>query len=654
MSAVEDIKRQLEVATTEYRRCVEKLEKFMEGKKGDRLEELKKNLREKEDVDENQRKKWIEEKQELEKQEKKLEIEKDEWKEELRKWAEKLRAAIDDTGNKFATVGLNIAIMKKAAKKSGSSGSLRPVLPRKKRRGGVLDDIVKAKMNSTGGSASCSWGSETGNMTKLESMDMEEECLKELGSGNADMTSKGLKRTKCDDNDDVLDELLLLLPPLSLKPVVQILVRKFFALDINLVAVVGKFSQEKLNFVRKIFSGVNGFGGASILLKFGGIIRATFTSNETMIAVANLANDYDIVVNTGLKCPGNNCMNRSIVLKKILVGTSLKTVHAAVSEFAIVNLEDQNQADLLASKWSILIGKDVVCVARADVDKQMWNARNEYRALFYTLPMGTTAHNLWDFIGSVSRKTCVIDHNSVSYSCAHCATVCFGSRFDLVDAIKSYLSLVLCLVCKYSGHTSLICVLVKDDSTLKKKKALFFMHDRARLANIYAKKSVPISHPLSFGGKTWTSVVGASSNVSFHQVSSFGSIEHSKLLPSVVNDLERQLIGIKNNFISLVEQIVELAKRLDSLMLTVSQSSSECQLLVTSLSQNQEEDIVMGANLGEATSDKTAAFKDFSVSSHVIKLENMLEDFFRSVLSLFAHFDSLALAGDAFFLPISQ
>ncbi|KAG9287664.1 hypothetical protein G9A89_004011 [Geosiphon pyriformis] len=96
MASVDRIERQLEVATTEYRRCVEKLEKFMEGEKENRLEELKKNLREKEDVDENQRKKWTEEKEDLEKQEKKLEIEKDEWKEELLKWAEKLRTATDD------------------------------------------------------------------------------------------------------------------------------------------------------------------------------------------------------------------------------------------------------------------------------------------------------------------------------------------------------------------------------------------------------------------------------------------------------------------------------------------------------------------------------------------------------------------------------
>ncbi|KAG9304899.1 hypothetical protein G9A89_010761 [Geosiphon pyriformis] len=85
MASVDRIEHQLEVTTTEYRRCVEKLEKFMEGKKGDRLEELKKNLREKEDVDEKQRKKWIEEKEELEEEVKELKKSKDRWELQMEK-----------------------------------------------------------------------------------------------------------------------------------------------------------------------------------------------------------------------------------------------------------------------------------------------------------------------------------------------------------------------------------------------------------------------------------------------------------------------------------------------------------------------------------------------------------------------------------------
>ncbi|KAG9304922.1 hypothetical protein G9A89_010784 [Geosiphon pyriformis] len=102
MASVDRIERQLEVATTEYRRCVEKLEKFMEGEKGDRLSELKKNLREKEDVDENQRKKWIEEKEDLEKQEKKLEASKERWELQMEKLQDTL------IGNDFVTCNLNV------------------------------------------------------------------------------------------------------------------------------------------------------------------------------------------------------------------------------------------------------------------------------------------------------------------------------------------------------------------------------------------------------------------------------------------------------------------------------------------------------------------------------------------------------------------
>ncbi|KAG9306314.1 hypothetical protein G9A89_018197 [Geosiphon pyriformis] len=189
-----------------------------------------------------------------------------------------------------------------------------------------------------------------------------------------------------DADGDVLDESLLLPPPFPVKPSVQVPVRKSFALDIDLVAVVGKSFQEKVNFVRKIFSGVNGFGGASTPSKFGGIIRATFTSEEAMMTAANLANDRGVVVNTNLKRPVNNCTNRAIVLKEIPVRTSLEAVRAAVAEFgiiksikmqlvglwqkAIIELEDQDQADFLASKWSILIEKDMIRVARADIDKQ--------------------------------------------------------------------------------------------------------------------------------------------------------------------------------------------------------------------------------------------------------------------------------------------
>ncbi|KAG9290776.1 hypothetical protein G9A89_011739 [Geosiphon pyriformis] len=254
--------------------------------------------------------------------------------------------------------------------------------------------------------------------------------------------------------------------------------------------------------------------------------------------------------------------------------------------------------------------------------------------------MGTTAHDLWDFIGSIGGKTCFIDCNPLNYSHACCASVCFGSELDLVNAMAvtlvikgvglcwSRLSLVLCAVCKNFGYMSLSCRFVKNVAL--------------RLMRIYAKKSASISRPLAFGGKTWASVVGTSSTSPLSgNKSQFGSIINDKPLPPIVDELKECLVSIESSFVSLVGQIGELAKRLDSLMPAVSQPSPGCQLPVILPSQNLEGDIVIGAALGETTSDETAAIVDSSVSPQVTRLENMLERLSKSVLSLSARFESL-------------
>ncbi|KAG9301080.1 hypothetical protein G9A89_012463 [Geosiphon pyriformis] len=53
---------------------------------------------------------------------------------------------------------------------------------------------------------------------------------------------------KNDDDDNVLDGLLSLSFSFSFKSIVQVLVKKSFALDIDLVVVVSKSSQEKLSY----------------------------------------------------------------------------------------------------------------------------------------------------------------------------------------------------------------------------------------------------------------------------------------------------------------------------------------------------------------------------------------------------------------------
>ncbi|KAG9291955.1 hypothetical protein G9A89_004893 [Geosiphon pyriformis] len=370
--------------------------------------------------------------------------------------------------------------MKKTIKASGSEGGFKTVVSRrKKKKGGVLEKSIDNKKITAKVLGTRSWGSKTGNTTESESIDIEEKCLVEKTSvdyddnstfagRNPDQTPKSLYvKTKkvlgkplgvidydtVNAEDDVLDDSLLFPPPLPAKLSIQVPVHKSFTLDIDLVVVAGKSSYKKVNFVRRIFLGVNGFGGASTPSKFGGIIQASFTSEKAMMAVVQLANNHGVVINTNLKRPINNRMNRAIVLKEIPVGTSIETVYAAISEFgviksikmqlvglwqkAIIKLEDQIQADLLAAEWSILIGKDTVRVAQANVDKQMWDARDEFRALLYILSMDTNAYDLWDFIGLVGWKTCVIECSSVSYVRACCATVCFNSESSLIQAMAN-------------------------------------------------------------------------------------------------------------------------------------------------------------------------------------------------------------------------
>ncbi|KAG9293049.1 hypothetical protein G9A89_016411 [Geosiphon pyriformis] len=324
--------------------------------------------------------------------------------------------------------------MKQMVKSSGFESGFKTVLSRKKRKNSVFEDNAGAEESSAKVQSGCSWGSETGDTTESNSVDMEEECLVEetsfdygesgaLIGGDLDQTPKGSRMTTRkalgkplgkidflddDDNNDILLDapLVLLLP---LKNLVNVFVRKSFALDLDLKAVERNLAQEKLKKIRSLFSGINGFGGASTPSKFSGIIKATFTSELGLMKATEKATGVNIMVNTNLKRSAGRS-DRAVVLKKIPVGTSAEIVRAALSEFGIIKLikmqlvglwqkamvefEQSDHADLVTAKWSILIGKDAVRVARSDLDKESWDTRDQHRVLFYTLPMGTTAHDI--------------------------------------------------------------------------------------------------------------------------------------------------------------------------------------------------------------------------------------------------------------------
>ncbi|KAG9284897.1 hypothetical protein G9A89_006275 [Geosiphon pyriformis] len=137
--------------------------------------------------------------------------------------------------------------------------------------------------------------------------------------------------------------------------------------------------------------------------------------------------------------------------------------------------------------------------------------------------MGTTAHDIWNYIGSVGGKTYTIDCYSVTYARARCVVVCFDSA-DYLNAVMrttpvlrnvnmcwSFLGFSKCAKCEKLGHTSLGCAVGENISSRKHSRRPFSDLDKSRLATIYAKHSALIACPVAFGGVSWAKIVGRNS-----------------------------------------------------------------------------------------------------------------------------------------------
>ncbi|KAG9297028.1 hypothetical protein G9A89_008614 [Geosiphon pyriformis] len=228
--------------------------------------------------------------------------------------------------------------------------------------------------------------------------------VKHVDTGTMFGSPLGFSDFTMDDNKIVLSFHVFIplekkwIDPKIVKTQVEVSVKIFFALDIDLSAVI-----------RKLFLGINGFEGATTPSKFEKIIRSTFTSEASMEKTASLAKNNNIIVNTDFKRQGMHS-GQAVVIKEIPMDTSKEMIVTTVAEFgeiksikiqligmwqkAVVEFTESGQADQLASKWSFLIGKDLVRVAKAVGDHNIWVLKDHFRALLFTLPVGTTAHDI--------------------------------------------------------------------------------------------------------------------------------------------------------------------------------------------------------------------------------------------------------------------
>ncbi|KAG9305492.1 hypothetical protein G9A89_006462 [Geosiphon pyriformis] len=163
--------------------------------------------------------------------------------------------------------------------------------------------------------------------------------------------------------------------PKIIKTQVEVSVKKFFALDINFLVVKGKLVMTKTQLIRKIFSIINGFEE---------IIRSIFTSEKSMELAVSLARKKEININSNFKRQGIHS-DRAVVIKKISMDMPKEMIVTALAEF------------------------DSVHMAMAVRDHETWASKNQFRALLFTLPMKTTAHNLGILLERAGGKTCVIN-----------------------------------------------------------------------------------------------------------------------------------------------------------------------------------------------------------------------------------------------------
>ncbi|KAG9304059.1 hypothetical protein G9A89_005969 [Geosiphon pyriformis] len=354
--------------------------------------------------------------------------------------------------------------------------------------------------------------------------------------------------------------------------------KKSFTLDINLSAVEGKSATAKTQVIRKLFSGINGFGGATIPSKFEGIIQSTFTSSESIKKTMLLARANNIIVNSNLKRQGV-CSDWAILIR------------------------------MWQKAVSFLIGKDSVCVAKAVRDHNIWVSRDRFRALLFTLLVKTTAYDLSNLLDRTSGRTCIINCLLNTSNRVRCAVVGFKSENDLNSAFFTKpvfggvrfswarLDLVWCKKCGHLGHLALEC----DASDMSFSDFLNIFNKRRasgvnclQLAKLYTKKNVPISRPATFGDKSWAQVVslaspsggspsGSGLGIGFspHMTSDLGG---GPLFSTITDSsLNARLASLECSFELLADQVSGILRKLSFVELVPMVPSSGAPFLVGSV-----------------------------------------------------------------------
>ncbi|KAG9296527.1 hypothetical protein G9A89_015119 [Geosiphon pyriformis] len=287
----------------------------------------------------------------------------------------------------------------------------------------------------------------------------------------------------------------------------------------------------------------------------------------------------------------NNIIVNIVVIKEIPIDTPKEIIIITVSEFgqvvsirlqliglwqkAVVEFAKLSQADQLAARWSFLIGKDSVHMAKAVKDHETWASRDWYRVLLFTLPMKTMAHDLGNFLARAGGKTCIINQSLDIGNKVCCAVVCFENDEDLESAFHTEpifggvrlswarLDMVWCEQYGKLNHSVLECNAETSTSPtlFKSFKRIVSDENHLQLAKLYAKKSV-VSLVSSFHGPHFGSGpgFGSSSGAS-------GVIGHLSPADPVSSILKACLVSLERSLELLMDKVSGIIDKLDSLNL---------------------------------------------------------------------------------------
>ncbi|KAG9296577.1 hypothetical protein G9A89_015169 [Geosiphon pyriformis] len=401
--------------------------------------------------------------------------------------------------------------------------------------------------------------------------------------------------------------------PKIIKTPVEVLIRKLFVLDINLLAVEDKSAMAKTQLIRKIFSTVN---------------------EKSMEMTTSLAREKGINVNSDLKKQGMRS-DWAVVIKKISMDMPKDIIVTTISEFGEIKLI-KIQLMGMWQKASFLIGKNSVHITKAVGNCETWTSKDWFRVLLFTLLVGITAHDLGTFLEKTSEKTCVINRSLEIGNRICCAVVGFESDNDLESAFYTEpilggvrlswtrINLVQCERCGMFGYSVLKCD-APVATTFKPLKKPF----------IRVKKSVPISHPAAFGGRSWAQVVLlAGSSDSFHFASGSSSslsgilgLNNSISLISVNNSsLDACLASLEQFLELLTDQVSGIMRKLSNmeLDLVVDMVINDSELVLSSLSSTSSSILILSLNSLKVLTTKVGCLESKLVA---------LEAFIGSVLA---------------------